>query len=33
MSEITMNSVNNFNVAELKFELNKRGLSTQGKKT
>ena len=28
-----MNSVNNFNVAELKFELNKRGLSTQGKKT
>ena len=32
MSEITVNSIKNSNVAELKFELNKRGLSTHGRK-
>ena len=32
MSEITVNSIKNSNVAELKFELNKRGLFTHGKK-
>ena len=32
MSEITVNSIKNSNVAELKFELNKRGLSTHRKK-
>ena len=30
--EITVNSIKNSNVAELKFELNKRGLSTHRKK-
>ena len=32
MSEITVNSIKNSNVAELKFELNKCWLSTHGKK-
>ena len=32
MSEIKVNSVKNSNIAKLKFELNKRGLSTHGKK-
>ena len=32
MSEITVNSIKNSNVAELKFEVDKRGLSTHGKK-
>ena len=32
MSEITVNSIKNSNVAELKFELNKRRLSAHGKK-
>ena len=32
MSEITVSSIKNSNVAELKFELHKRGLSTHGKK-
>ena len=32
MNEITANSIKNSNVAELKFELNKRRLSVHGKK-
>ena len=32
MNEITVNSVKNSNVVELKFELNKNGISTHGKK-
>ena len=32
MSEITVNSIKNSNVGELKYELNKRRLSTHGKK-
>ena len=32
MSKITVNSIKNSNVIELKFELNKRGISTHGKK-
>ena len=32
MSEITVNSIKNSNVAKLKFEVDKRGLSTHGKK-
>ena len=31
MSEITVSLIKNSNVAKLKFELNKRGLSTHGK--
>ena len=33
MNEVTVNSVKNSNVVELKFELNKNGISTHGKKT
>ena len=33
MSEIKVSSIKNSNVAELKFELNKCGLSIHGKKT
>ena len=32
MSEVIVSSIKNSNVDELKFELNKRGLSTLGKK-
>ena len=32
MSEITVNSIQNSNVGELKYELDKRWLSTHGKK-
>ena len=32
MSKITVNSIKKSNVIELKFELNKRGISTHGKK-